>query len=320
MIDVGLRRINIVAIKNDWTQSREKITNSRKILTSRLMNIRIYIPTGPDSFYDFLERSPFHLCIIAKFDRSSLAILIAPFVKLILHRGLGIPAHLVFRSISLARLHHSFDRRVHSIRRSHDSCLSRYFHLNCRFQFHDKRNTRSKTVRAEDRAVTESVARSRALHFCPTPSAALAPSLMLSLALVSLRSLRRTFCTSLSRAYGIRKNVPRSFPLSAISSPCRFNPPHPSLSLSHSLSLLHHFIVLVLRTYRSLRFISWNNSVLILVFVSLTHAASIRTYPPSYPHTLVSSLRVRCTREHPTQSATPTLSVYVPLMRERNLG
>jgi len=194
-------------------------------------------------------------------------------------------------------------------------------------------------VRAEDRAVTESVARSRALHFCPTPVGSRSLSHALPRSGEIPLSSRRTFSTSLARAYGIRKNVPCSFPLSAISSLCRFNPPlsfslflfpllslPPSLSFPLSLSLsllashllLHYFIVLVLRTHRLFRFISRNNSILILVFVSLTRTAYARIHPLT--HTLISSLRVRCTREHPTQSATPTPSVYVPLMREGNLA
>lgn len=138
-------------------------------------------------------------------------------------------------------------------------------------------------------------------------------------------SSRRTFSTSLACTYRIRKNVPRSFPLSAISFPCRFNPSHypcPSFSLSRSLLLLHHFIILVLRTRRSFRFISRNNSVhpqlFVPVFVSLTHAAS---------HTHVSTLLL-IFLSHPfasdarasIQSATPIPSVYVPLMREGNLA
>lgn len=99
---------------------------------------------------------------------------------------------------------------------------SKDFHLNCRFYLHAKRNTRSETVRAEDRAVTESVARSRALHFYPTPSGS--RSLSHTHPRSGPLSSRRTFSISLSRIHGLRKNVPRSFPLSAISFPCKFNP------------------------------------------------------------------------------------------------
>lgn len=67
-----------------------------------------------------------------------------------------------------------------------------------------QRNTRSETVRAEVRAVTESVARSRALYLC------LSLSIRLSLALPCSLSLSwRTFPISLARN-GMRKNVPRS--------------------------------------------------------------------------------------------------------------
>lgn len=174
------------------------------------------------------------------------------------------------------------------------------------------RNARSETVRAEDRAVTESVARSRALHFCPLLHLALAPSLALSPSrsgetpLRSSRSRLRDKEECSSQLPSIRYFIP------VLVQP--FSPPPPA----RSLLLLHYFHVLVLRTCRSYRFILRNNTVHIFVFVSLPHPVYARIHPLA--HTLVSSLRVRCTREHPTQSATPTPSVYVPLMREGNLA
>lgn len=181
--------------------------------------------------------------------------------------------------------------RVHSVRRSHGSHPSKDLHPNRRVGFYPRwRNARSETVRAEDRAVTESVARSRALHFCPLLHLALAPSpAALSLSLQrdtpAPLSSRRTFSAPLARAYGIRKNAPRSFLLSAISFPCWFNPSrHPSTPSppppARSLLLLHYFRVLVLRTYRSFRFIPRNNSVPHLCL----------RFPPSPRYTHVSTL------------------------------
>lgn len=146
--------------------------------------------------------------------------------------------------------------------------------------------------------MTESVARSRAPHFYPTPSGSHSLFRTHPRSSETPLSPRRTFPTPFSRTYGIRKNVPRSFPLSAISFPCRFNPSRfpsspliPPLSFSFSplfLVLSCFFIILSSSSYAhvvrsvSSRKITLSSS---LSSFPLSPRHPIRTYPPScsYP-------------------------------------
>lgn len=96
-----------------------------------------------------------------------------------------------------------------------------------------QRNTHSETVRAEDRAVTESVARSRALYL----------RLSLYPALPRTSTLPLSFTAhvphlSRSRRWDEEECSSQRFPLPAISLPRGFNPSH-FLSLFCSSLLLH---------------------------------------------------------------------------------
>lgn len=93
----------------------------------------------------------------------------------------------------------------------------------------ERRNTHSETVRAEDRAVTETIARSRAPCLYPSLSGSSFLSRALPPSHANSLSSRRTFSISLARTDGIRKNVLRSFPLFAVS------PPAASILLTFSL-------------------------------------------------------------------------------------
>jgi len=132
---------------------------------------------------------------------------------------------------------------------------------------------------------------------------------------------RRTFSISLTRADGIRRNAPRSFPLSAVSPPARLQPF--SLSPSRSRFIYRLFsagsssFILPLPRLRIVRSLSSReitpSSPPPRVSRAISHALTL-SFSPTSP------FRVQCTREHPTQSATPTSSVYVPLMQEGNLA
>jgi len=113
---------------------------------------------------------------------------------------------------------------------------SRNLHLNRRFYSPRRKNIHSETVRAEDRAVTESVARSRALYFCPFLSGSRSLCHDFPRSHEIPLSSQRTFSISFTHVDGIRKNIPRSLPPPAVSPSCGFNPSHVlSLILSHSI-------------------------------------------------------------------------------------
>lgn len=115
--------------------------------------------------------------------------------------------------------------------RSHDHRFTTDPHLNRRLYPPRQRDTHSETVRADDRAVTESVARSRALYL----HLSLSLSVRLSLALPRTLSLTgRAFAVSLARVDETRKNVPRSAFLHPLF--------HPLLAFSLSFAPRYPFV------------------------------------------------------------------------------
>lgn len=175
---------------------------------------------------------------------------------------------------------------VHTTCRSHYACLSKNLHLNRRFYYPRRKNTHSETVRAEDRAVTESVARSRALYLYPFLSGSRSLRHGFPRSHEIPLSSQRTFSISFTHADGIRKNVPRSLPSAAVTLPYGFNPSHVlSLFLSHSI---YHSFSLVSSSF--------------IVLISLAHvirSLSSRDITPRLCLRLACSYGISHARIHP---------------------